>query len=321
MKGVWVRESVRDAVVDFIDKWSKPTGIRKHQFLSWLDLSPGKYHDWRHRHRQPNCHNGQIPKTHWLLAEEKQAIIAYARQHPDAGYRRLAYMMLDADVAAASPSSVRRVLLGAGLLNRWNRTPSQKGMGFNQPYKPHQHWHMDIAYLNISGTFYYLCSILDGYSRFIVHWEIRERMREPEVEIILQRGLEAWSGVHPRIITDNGPQFIAKDFKAFIRLSGMTQVRTSPYYPQSNGKIERWHRSLKSEAIRPGVPLSLKDAQRIVGSYVVQYNEQRLHSALGYITPKDQLEGKAEQIQAERREKLATAEAYRRQAQTSRRCA
>ncbi|MFH1108921.1 MAG: DDE-type integrase/transposase/recombinase [Planctomycetota bacterium] len=89
--------------------------------------------------------------------------------------------------------------------------------------------------------------------------------REPEVEIILQRAREKFPGVTPRIISDNGPQFIAKDFKEFIRICGMTHVRTSPYYPQSNGKLERWHRSIKGECIRPGTPPSLEDARRVAG--------------------------------------------------------
>jgi len=83
------------------------------------------------------------------------------------------------------------------------------------------------------------CSILDGYSRFLVHWDLRESMTEADIEIILERAKERYPGVKPRIISDNGPQFIAKDFKEFIRISGMTHVRTSPYYPQSSGKIER----------------------------------------------------------------------------------
>ncbi len=111
---------------------------------------------------------------------------------------------------------------------------------------PHQHWHIDVSYINICGTFYYLCSVLDGYSRFIVHWDMRESMREADIEIILERAKEKYPEARPRIISDNGPQFIARDFKEFIRISGMTHVRTSPYYPQSNGKIERWHKSLKS---------------------------------------------------------------------------
>ena len=81
----------------------------------------------------------------------------------------------------------------------------------------------------------------------LVHWELRESMTEQDVEIVLQRARECFPEETPRIITDNGPQFIAKDFKEFIRISGMTHVRTSPYYPQSNGKIERWHGSLKHE--------------------------------------------------------------------------
>jgi hypothetical protein len=129
------------------------------------------------------------------------------------------------------------------------------------------------------GTFYCLCSVLDGFSRFLVHWDLRESMREADVEVILERAKEKYPEARPRIISDDGPQFIARDFKEFIRISGMTHVRTSPYYPQSNGKIERWHKSLKSECIRPGTPLSLDDALRLVRLYVEHYNTIRLNSA------------------------------------------
>jgi transposase InsO family protein len=96
-------------------------------------------------------------------------------------------MMMDADIVAVSPSSVWRVLNQAGLLRKWNGAPSKKGTGFAQPPQQHQHWHIDVSYINTAGTFYYLCSVLDGYSRFIVHWDLRESMTEAEIEIILKR--------------------------------------------------------------------------------------------------------------------------------------
>jgi transposase InsO family protein len=195
--------------------------------------------------------------------------------------------------------------------------PSLKGTGFQQPIRPHEHWHVDISYINISGTFLYLCSFLDGCSRFIVHWEIRPSMTEADVETILQRARESYPDARPRIISDNGPQFIAKDFKEFIRLCGMTHVRTSPYYPQSNGKIERWHRSIKSECIRPGVPLSLDDARRLVEGYVRHYNEVRLHSAIGYVTPATKLAGQEPVIFAERARKLEAARERRQKARVA----
>jgi transposase InsO family protein len=262
---------------------------------------------WRQRYGQENNHNGKIPRDFWLEDWERQAIIDFFHEHPLEGYRRLTYMMMDADIVAVSPSTVRRVLKKAGLLNHWNPGKSLKGTGFVQPLRPHEHWHTDVSYLNISGTFYYLCSLLDGCSRYIIHWEIRESMTEEDVEIIIQRAKEQYPEVRPRIISDNGPQFIAKDFKTFIRESGMTHVRTSPYYPQSNGKIERWHRSLKQESIRPKTPLSLEDARRLVSEYVTYYNETRLHSAIGYITPLTKLEGREEQIFKERDRKLEAA--------------
>ena len=159
--------------------------------------------------------------------------------------------------------------------------------------------HIDVSYINISGTFYYLCSILDGCSRYIVNCDLRESMTEADIEIILQAAKEMYLEARPRIISGNGPQF-AKDFKEFIRISGMTHVRTSPYYPQSNGKIEHLHKSLKGECIRPGTPLSLEDARRLVEGYVKHYNNVRLNSAIGYITPKDMLAGRQKEIHAER---------------------
>ncbi len=284
------------------------------RLLAWLGLGTSKFYQWKDRYGKANEHNSQVPRDWWLEDWEKVAILQYHDCHPLEGYRQLAFMMLDDDIVAVSPSSVYRVLKKAGRLDRRRHAPSKKGTGFVQPLQPHQHWHVDISYINLGGTFYYLCSLLDGYSRAIVHWEIRQRMTEQDVETIIQRALEKYPGVTPRIISDNGPQFIAKDFKQFIRVCGMTHVRTSPYYPQSNGKLERWHGSLKQECIRPTAPRTLDEARQRVADYVQHYNDCRLHSAIGYITPSDKLNGLAEVIFAERDRKLAEARQRRQQA-------
>ena len=294
-------------MIDFVRTWSEKTELPKTRLVTWLGIARSKYHDWRDRYGQVNEHNAWVPRDHWLLPHERDAIIAGYMEHRDEGYRRVTYWLMDVDVVAASPTSVYRVLRSAGLLRRWNRSPSKKGTGFVQPFRPHEHWHIDITYINVCGTFYYLLSVLDGFSRYIVHWEIRESMTEPEVEIILQRARERFPNARPRVISDNGPQFLAKDWKEFIRVSGMSHVRTSPYYPQSNGKIERWHGTLKQTCIRPRTPLDIEDARRIVAEFVAYYNDERLHSAIGYIAPKDKLEGRSQAILAGRERKLAAA--------------
>ena len=298
-------------MVDFVRRWSDSSEIAVCTFVLWLGLASSKFYDWRTRYGKVNEHNRWIPRDFWLEEWEKRAILEFHDQHPGEGYRRLTFMMLDADVVAVSPASVWRVLHAAGRLACWNRKPSSKGRGFQPPPGQHQHWHVDISYLNLAGTFYYLCSVLDGYSRYLVHGEIRESMTEAEVEVILQRAREKFPEARPRIISDNGPQFIARDFKEFIRICGMTHVRTSPFYPQSNGKIERWHQSLKTECVRPRVPLSIEEARRLVAEYVGHYNRIRLHSAIGYVTPLAKLEGREPQIFAERDRKLEAARSQR----------
>jgi putative transposase len=290
--------------VDFVRRWNERTEIAVCTLVLWLGITLSKFHDWRRRYGKANEHNALVPRDWWLAEWEKEAIVRFSWEYPLEGYRRLAFMMLDRDIVAVSPSSVYRVLKAAGRIGRSTNKPSKKGTGFIQPQKPHEHWHIDISYINIHGTFYYLTTILDGYSRYIVHWEIRRSMTEQNELVILQRAREKFPNETPRIITDNGSQFLAKDFKEFIRICGMTHVRTSPYYPQSNGKLERFHGSIKGECIRPGTPISLDDALRIVGRYVDHYNQVRLHSAIGYIAPADKLAGREAEIFADRDRKL-----------------
>jgi transposase InsO family protein len=282
-----------------------------NRFIGWLPVSKSKFYTWIDRYGKANEHNALVPRDFWLEEWEREAMIKFCVDNPLDGYRRLTYMMLDGNIVAVSPATTWRVLSKAGLLNRWNRKLTKKGTGFIQPLKPHEHWHIDISYLNICGTFYYLCSLLDGCSRSIVHWEIREQMMESDVEIIIQRAREKFPDATPRIISDNGPQFIARDFKEFIRLAGMTHVRTSPYYPQSNGKLERFHKTIKGECIRPKTPLTLDEARRLVTEYIIHYNTVRLHSAIGYVTPADKLNGRDKEIFKARDQKLEAAREQR----------
>jgi transposase InsO family protein len=302
---------LRDQIIKFVFYWSERTELPLSKLLGWIGLSRSKFDAWRKREGKDNRHNGKQPRDGWLLEWEKKAIISFYQQHREEGYRRVAYMMLDANIVAVSPSSVYRVLKQAGELRAWSRKDSKKGTGFEQPTAAHQHWHVDIAFINIRSTFFYLCSILDGWSRYIVHWELKAHITELDLEIILLRAKEIFPGANPRIISDNGPQFIARDFKEFIRLMEMTHVRTSPYYPQSNGKIERYHRSIKSECIRPATPLSVEDGLSSVAGYVGHYNTVRLHSAIGYITPVDKLHSRDQTIFAERKAKLLAARSAR----------
>ena len=302
----WIAPRIRDDVVATVEKSARRAGWPLRRAIALIGIGRDRFYDWRARRGLPNGHNAPVPKDGWLMDWEKAAIVGFYRDHPGEGYRRLAWMMVDADVVAASPTSVWRVLKGAGLL-RSGCAESKKGTGFVQPLRPHQHWHSDVSHLNIAGTFYYFFGLIDGASRFIVHWEIRESMREADLELVIERAKAMYPEARPRIVSDNGPQYVSRDFREFIRLSGMTHVRTSPYYPQSNGKIERFHGSLKRECIRPKTPVSLADARRLVAQFVEHYNHRRLHSAIGYVAPVAVLEGRAEAIRKERRRKLETA--------------
>lgn len=275
--------------------------------LNVLELSASKFYDWQKRLGKPNRHNGKVPRDFWLEPWETEAITNFKRDNPDEGYRRLTYMMLDRDIVAVSPSTTYRVLKAANLLNKWNTKALSKNTGFKQPGKPHQHWHTDISYVNFRGTYLFLISVLDGYSRFNLYHELRLHMTEYDVQLVIQTARELYSSENPSVITDNGSQFLAKDFKEFIKENTLKHIRTSVRYPQSNGKIESFHKSIKKECIRRQSFLSIEDARARVAEWIDEYNLHRLHSAIGYITPNDMILGRAAAIFKERNRKLQEA--------------
>jgi putative transposase len=311
LKRRWVEHDVRDEIVDFMKRWSFATELPTRLLLRRASLGASKFYNWKQRYGLANEHNASVPRDFWLENWEAKAILDFHARYPLEGYRRLTFMMLDRDIVAVSPATVYRTLRKAGSLQKPFQ-PSRKGSGFVQPLSAHEHWHIDISYINICGTFYYLCSVIDGASRYIVDWEIRPSMHEADVEVLLQRALEKFPGTQPRIISDNGPQFVAKDFKHFIRLAQLTHVRTSPHYPQSNGKIERWHGTLKRDCLRPKTPLSLDQAKQVVANFIEHYNSVRLHSAIGYVSPKDRLLNRHQEIFKTRDQKLEAAREKRR---------
>ena len=190
MNNQWVEPDIRDNVVEFVSKIRKKADINLNEMLQMIGINSSKYYSWQSRVGKLNKHNGKIPKKHWCLDWEREAIVIYAKFHPGQGYRRLTYMMIDDNIVAVSPSTTYRVLKSAGLLNRWNKVKkSAKGSGFIQPTAVHQHWHTDIKYVNFKGTFLFLITVIDGYSRYIVHHELRQNMQEFDVEITIPRAL------------------------------------------------------------------------------------------------------------------------------------
>lgn len=292
-------------------------GFPVQRSLRVLGLPRSTYFDWARTGGKEARPPPTRPKAHHITPAERAAVIAYAREHRELGYRRLAYQMLDAGVAALRPSTVYHLLREADLIGRWKRPDvTAHRRGFQQPDRPHEQWHTDIAYLNIMGSQYFLISVLDGFSRAIVHHEIRTRMETTDVEIVIQRALDSLPGdaPRPRLISDNGSQYVSGQFKTFLRQSGCAHSKARVRHPQSNGKIERWHRTVKGECVRRQAFGDLEEARDVIARYVEEYNQHRLHAALDYLTPVDALRGPehmAERL-AQRQRAIAAADRQRR---------
>ena len=220
MSGGHVSLPVSKEVVGTVTYLKHRADFPVNDSLRVLGLPRATYFRWANTKGKLPRPAAMVPKGHCLTPEERQAIEDYKRQHPEIGYRRLAYMMLDESLVAVPPSSVYRVLKQVGLSSRWTQVPGKDHQtGFKQPQRIHEHWHSDISYLNILGTHYFFISVLDGFSRYIIHHEVRLGMTTTDVEIVLERALAKLpSGTpRPRLITDNGSQYVSTQLKAYLR--------------------------------------------------------------------------------------------------------
>jgi transposase InsO family protein len=240
-----------------------------------------------------------------ILPEEEQAIIDYALSHPRDGYRRLCWMMVDDDVAYVSPSTVYNVLDRHDLLYRWKRSQSS-GKRPAKPTSANQRWHTDIMYLHLCGRWYFFVGVIDGYSRYLVHWEILTTMKADDVTLVVQRALEKHPEAKPEIIHDNGSQFTGREFKKLLKRFELAQIRIRLYHPESNGTIERFHRTLREENSDKNLQ-NLGQAREMIGRWVDYYNYERLHAGIRYLRPVDYYMGNPEQLIEVRKNKLAEA--------------
>lgn len=304
-------------VIGVLERLRERAGFPLERSLLQIGLARSTYYDWKRDGGKQERPPATTPKGHQITPQERAAMEDFARTHPEEGYRRLSAMMIDAGVAAVRPSTVYLILQEAGLIGRWKQpggTPHKKG--FTQPERPHEQWHSDIAYLNILGTQYFLISVLDGFSRAILYHDVRTNMETRDVEIVIQHALDQLpAGVPPpRIISDNGSQYISYQFKAFLRDTGCAHSRARVRHPQSNGKIERFHKTIKGECTRRTSFTDLDDARQVIRNYVEHYNTKRLHSAINLLTPADALRGPEHMARrlAERQEALKVADQQRR---------
>jgi len=222
-------------------------------------------------------------------------------------------MMIDQNIAYLSETSVYNILSNHNMLNGWNNSPLNKAEPEyrHKPHEVHQHWHTDIAYIKIQGVFYFLIMLLDGYSRFLLHWELMTDMRTKSVENFIQAAREKYPFAKPKLINDNGSQFISLDFKRLLSKLEIQQVFTRRNHPQTNGKIERLNGLVRQEAIRPGSPTSYQEAFDILNEYAMDYNYNRLHSGINFLRPSDMFFGRNKKILDERKSKVVAAKLHR----------
>jgi putative transposase len=284
-----------------VNRTLKQLGIHKSTFYNWYNAYLNKGKEGLKARRRTRQQWNTIPE------EQRQLVVEVALDHPMLSPRELAVKITDEQKVFISESSVYRILKAQGLIT----TPAHILLSASNEFKDktcfvHQMWQTDFTYFKILGWgWYYLSTVLDDYSRFIVHWELCKTMKAEDVERTIDTAMKkALLGKlqRPKLLSDNGACYIASELKDYLKTKGINQVHGKINHPQTQGKIERYHRSMKN-VVKLDHYYCPEELNAALETFVHYYNYHRYHESLNNVTPADVYYGKREQI-LKRREKI-----------------
>ncbi len=298
------------------------SGWPVHQTLLALGIPRRSYYRWlrKKRWQQQQSEPVKLVQVYEATAEEKAAVLAYARRHQELRHREMAWRMVDEDVVCLSASTVYRLLKEARLVCPWSRRSKRKREDHEKANRPDQRWGTDLMYLEVGGRFYYYVGFLDEYSRYLVHFELLRSMEGTSVSQAAQRAIETLPRdergglrVRPEIRSDNGSGYLSKEFRQVLEENRLSHKKIRPSCPEENGVMERSNRTVREAWEQEIPPKDVESAVKLLKKIQRWYNEERLHSALGYLRPVDYYRGNPEVLKEERRVKMAQARHRRKQ--------
>jgi len=277
----------------------------KRQALRALGIPKSSYYRWRQG--QPDSRN---PRRPWnrIMPEEDDKILAAARAFPEFSSRLLSAWITDNEGFAVSESTVYRILRREGLVKRQEMKRMADKEYHTKTTGPHQMWATDASYFRVVGWgYYYLVTVMDDYSRFILGWKLQKDMTANSFIEVVQEAVDATGMTdvpvedRTKLLSDNGSGYVSRAFRDYLGLVGIRHIRAAPFHPQTNGKIERYQQSLKREVnqLSYELPSQLEEA---IADFVDYYNYRRYHKAIGNVTPSNVLNGRREQILQRRKE-------------------
>ena len=285
----------------------------RRKILEDLGLQHSTFYRWLERADTGTLADAQVlpePRRLPPTPDEIARVVEYAQVHPLLGYKRLTWAMVDENVAFLRPWSVHAILKEYDLLGRRAQLILPYARP-DEPDHPDQRWHTDLMSLKLNGRWFHLIDVLDAYSRYLVYWEVLLSARADQIVLATQRALETLNGRRqvgePEIVHDRGPQFVGHEWRVFVRNAEVGDIPTRAHHPQSNGRIERFHRTTKEESLSERERDDLFRARDALKRWQHYYNQERPHTALHYLHPYDYYRGDPVARLAEREAKLCDA--------------
>ena len=285
------------------------SALSVRQTLARLDIRKSTFYNWLKRYQENGVDGLEdkkpLPQAVWnrIADEHREAVIELALNKPDLSPRELAVSYTDENAYFISESSVYRLLKEQDLITSPAYILMEASDKFQSPTtRVNEMWQTDFTYFKIIGWgWYYLSTVLDDYTRFIVAWRLCTRMSARDVSDTLDDALD-FTGLDrvkvnhkPRLLSDNGPCYISGELSDYLEENGMTHTRGRLYHPQTQGKIERWHRSMKNQILLNNYYLP-SELHEHLQRFVSYYNHERYHESLNNLTPADVFYGRGSEI-------------------------